>query len=140
VIVHHLVMSLCVFVPVPITHGWAWGAASEEMFPPAEEVLQDLAELPRVLRSYGKAVAQIIRPRNGDRFNVTAFDSTTGQAQGRDCWVWDSEFRVFRPDGTPWVPCLTRDRLLTVQRTPVQLVPVPQPDQAATLRVIREAA
>lgn len=139
-VVHHLVMSLCIFVPVPIAHGWAWGAASEEMFPPSVEALQDLAELPRVLRSYGKAVAQIIRPRHGDRFNVTAFEATTGQAEGRDQWVWDADFRVFRPDGTPLVPRLMRDRLLTVQRTPVKLVPVPQPDQAAVLRVIRTAA
>jgi hypothetical protein len=139
-IVHHLVMSLCVFVPVPIPHGWAWGAASEEMFPPAQEALEDLAELPRVLRSYSKAVAQIIRPRNGDRFNVTAFESTTGQPQGRDQWVWDSDFHVFRPHGTPWVPGLMRDRLLTVHRTPAHMVPVPQPDQAAVLRVIRTAA
>ncbi|MFE4719137.1 hypothetical protein ACFRLW_22355 [Streptomyces sp. NPDC056728] len=110
------------------------------MFPPAVEALQDLAELPRVLRSYGKAVSQIIRPRNGDRFNVTAFEATTGQAQGRDQWVWDTEFRVFRPDGTPWVPGLMRDRLLTVQRTPAQLVPVPQPSEADVLRVLRTAA
>jgi hypothetical protein len=139
-VVHHLVMSLCVFVPVPIAHGWAWGAASEEMFPPAEEALQDLAELPRVLRSYGKAVAQVIRPRNGDRFNVTAFHTTSGQPEGRDQWVWDADFRVFRPHGTPWVPRLMRDRLLTVQRPPVELVPVPQPSPRERLRMLRTAA
>jgi hypothetical protein len=138
--VHHLVMSLCVFVPMPIAHGWAWGAASEELFPPAEETLQDLAELPRALRSYGKAVAQIIRPRNGDRFNVTAFNTTTGQAEGRDQWVWDTEFRAFRPEGTPLVPGLLRSRLLTVQRRPVKLAPVPQPSEAARRRVMRTAA
>jgi hypothetical protein len=121
-----MIMSLVVFVPVTITHGWAWGRADSQ-FPTSEEPIEDLAELPRLLRSYGRAVSRVIKTRDGDRFNVTAFGGHTGKAYGRDQWQWDSEIRLFRPHGDPWVPLLGRARLLTVQARPASLQPVPAP-------------
>ncbi|WP_223772975.1 hypothetical protein [Streptomyces sp. 135] len=119
-------VNLAVFVPVPIVNGWTWGRC-EEQFPDAQERIADMAELPRVLRSYGRAVARIVKPVLGFSFNVTAFDSLSGAACGRDQWVWDSEFRVYRPDGDPLVPQMTRARLLVVRRRPAEREPVSEP-------------
>lgn len=121
-----MIMSLVVFVPVTITHGWAWGRA-EEQFPATEEGLEDLAELPRVLRSYGRAVSRVIKTQVADRFNVTAFGARTGKAYGRDQWQWDPEIRLFRAHGEPWVPLLGRTQLLAIQSRPASLQPVPAP-------------
>lgn len=119
-----LLTTLSVFVPVPIATGWAWGKCEDDAFPDVEEELEDLAELPRVLRSYGRAVARVIRPKLGAKFNVTAFDAA-GAACGRDQWAWDAEIKAFRPHGEPMVPTLARTRLLVVRRTAVKLVPLP---------------
>lgn len=131
---HDIITTLSVFVPVPIATGWAWGKC-EEQFPDVEEALTDMAELPRVLRSYGRAVAQVVKPKLGGFFNVTAFDVVTRTAIGRDQWAWDPEFRVFRPHGEPWVPLMARARLLVVQTAPLTLIPISQPGPHMPLRV-----
>ncbi|QDH92145.1 hypothetical protein PP629_gp40 [Streptomyces phage Dubu] len=133
-VAHDIIVSLSVFVPVPIATGWAWGKC-EDQFPAVEEALADMAELPRLLRSYGRAVSQVIRPKLGGRFNVTAFDVVTGSAIGRDQWAWDAEFKVFRAHGEPWAPLMKRARLMVVQTTPLALIPTPQPGPYMPLRV-----
>lgn len=96
-------LNIRVFVPAPIPNGWAWAPWADQD-PVGREELTSLAQLPRVLRTFARAVSLMILPRDADRFNVTAFGATSGAVYGRDQWFWDPEFRVFRPHGEPFAP------------------------------------
>ena len=110
------------FTPQLIRHGWAWGAWTVQD-PIAVESLTDLTELPRLLRSYSRAVAPMIRLTVGDRFNVTAFGTRSGRAYGRDQWIWDPELLIFRAHGQPFVPGMKEARQIQIQRA-TPLLPV----------------
>lgn len=103
-----MITALLVYIPVPIPNGWAWGRASVR-FPATQERISDLAELPRVVRTYGRAVALTLREKEARQFNVTAYDSMTGAVLGRDQWLWCSDTWCFQPHGIPWVPLLPDD-------------------------------
>lgn len=82
-----------------------------------------MTEVPRILRTYGRAVALILRRPDGDRFNVTAFGTKSGSAYGRDEWIWDPQCKAFRPHGDPLVPRLHRYRLMALQKPVESLLP-----------------
>lgn len=96
-------LTLRIFVPAPIENGWTWTAWAGPD-PVGTEELTSLAQLPRVLRTFGRAASLLILPRDAECFNVTAFGATSGACYGRDQWFWDEEVRIFRPHGEPWAP------------------------------------
>lgn len=113
-----LSISLHVLIPLAIPNGWTWGPWAHTD-PAGIERLTDLAELPRLLRSYARAAAEVLRFKDADSFNVTAFGARSGTVLGRDQWAWDAEFRVYRAHGEPWVPALVTERLCVTQEIPV---------------------
>lgn len=116
-----LCIAIRAFVPVTTSFGWVWGAWKEE--PLAEERLDTVLELPRVLRSYATTVATLLRGEAaGDRFNVTAFGSTSGLAYGRDQWLWEPRMGYYSPHGDPWVPRTKEARQDVPQRASVILL------------------
>ncbi|WP_159391148.1 hypothetical protein [Streptomyces viridochromogenes] len=97
-------MTLRAFIPCVTSYGWTWGEWRGET-PLAVEVLAELAELPRVLRSYSTTVATMLRMADsGDRFNITAYGTRSGRVYGRDQWLFDAVYGTYRPHGDPWVP------------------------------------
>ena len=94
-----------VFVPAPMRNGWSWALWSGAD-PAGTELVRDIAELPRILRTYGRAAAQVLTLRDGRRFNVTAYGASSGAPYGRDAWLYDPQCGTFRPHGDPWVPLL----------------------------------
>lgn len=128
-------ISLRVFTPLAIPNGWAWTPWAGPD-PAAVESLEDLTELPRLLRSYGGATAQVLRFKDADHFQVTAFGARSGSVYGRDEWLWDAHCHAYRPHGEPWVPRMTRARLLTVQAAPTGLLPIAPPRPAAPFHVV----
>ncbi|MCX4572318.1 hypothetical protein OHB41_03775 [Streptomyces sp. NBC_01571] len=102
--------------------GWAWGAWRGESLL-AEERLDSLLELPRVLRSYATTVSTLLRGEAaGDRFNVTAFGALSGLVYGRDVWAWDALSGLYRASGEPWVPRTKEARQDVPQRASVTLL------------------
>ncbi|MFE9381742.1 hypothetical protein ACFYMO_00675 [Streptomyces sp. NPDC007025] len=128
-----LFVSLRVFVPASIPNGWAWGPWTHPD-PAGIERLAELAELPRVLRSYAKAAAVLLRRKDADRFNVTAFGGRSGAVLGRDLWLWSTDADAYRAFEEPWVPGLSEDRLVTSQ--PVPAVGPLAPDGHTHLRAV----
>lgn len=99
-----LCVTLRAFIPIATSYGWAWGPwrDAEAL---AEETLNAVLELPRVLRTYASTVATLIRGEAaGDRFNVTAYGSCSDLVYGRDHWVWDARLGLYTAHGEPWVP------------------------------------
>lgn len=96
-------LTLRIFVPAPMENGWSWTPWAGPD-PVGTEELTSLTQLPRVLRTFGRAASLLILPKDADRFNVTAFGATSGVAYGRDQWFWDEGVRIFRPHGDPWAP------------------------------------
>lgn len=121
-----LLVSLHVFVPTAIRHGWAW-AAWAYADPAAIERLTDLAELPLLLRTYAVAASRVLRFKDAERFNVTAFGGRSGAVLGRDQWLWNVDLSAYRAHGEPWVPLLSKDRLVVTQPLPVLQLPLAAP-------------
>jgi len=110
-----------VFIPAPIRHGWAWSPWAHQD-PAGQETAQDITELPRIIRSYARAVSLLIRVSEASRFNVTAYGARSGRVYGRDQWLYDQHCRVFRPHGDPWVPIL--DQIKSVANSQPRIVPL----------------
>lgn len=120
------------FVPVTIRYGWAWEPWTGQD-PVGTERLADLSELPRLLRTYGRALSVHIRPEVGNCFNVTAYGAKSNRVYGRDQWLWDTEFRVFRAHGWPWVPDVSTTCVTKV-------LPASVPAGAIDVSALRQAA
>lgn len=118
-------VSLRVFVPKSISNGWAWTAWTNTD-PAGIERLRELEELPRLIRSYARATAEVLRFKDAERFNVTAFGGRSGAVLGQDVWTWNVELGAYRPHGEVWVPGLATSRLVVTQPLPVLRFPLAQ--------------
>jgi hypothetical protein len=91
------------WVTVPealVPAGWAWGPL-ERYCPAASEYVNSDGELRAVLRTYGRVLARLILPAEGDRFAVSA-RTLSGVLVGRDQWLWDDLQGAYVAHGEPF--------------------------------------
>lgn len=96
-------VNLLMAVPVALGEsGWSWGEFPRFAGVLAREYAYSAAECAALVKTYGAAVARLIKPSEAERFCLVARGVTTGAVLRRAEWVWNPYARGFVPDGDPW--------------------------------------
>lgn len=101
VIVTGATVRIRVLVPAAIGRGkWEWRVISR-LDPLGVEDVRDSEELSAVLRTYGRIVARMLRPWEGESFRLLACDAGS-HAVGIHEYLWDGRTNAYHPRGDPW--------------------------------------
>jgi hypothetical protein len=96
-------VNLLMAVPVALGEsGWSWGELPRFAGVLAREYAYSAAECAALVKTYGAALARMIKPSEAERFCLVVRGKTTGLVLQRAEWVWNPYARGFVPDGEPW--------------------------------------
>ncbi|MGW6754563.1 hypothetical protein [Streptomyces sp. NPDC055006] len=96
-------VNLLMAVPVALGNGgWSWGEFPRFPGVLAREYAYSAAECAALVKSYGAAVARMLKPSEAERFCLVLRGTTTGAVVHRAEWAWNFYARAFVPDGESW--------------------------------------